>query len=166
MNSYERRKILIDEMKKLEQANITCSKCAGHCCTYEKNSMMVTPLEAQDIFSYLKENNRLNHELHQKLSTCIQDFRLNHPMPGNGKRSFMRRTYTCPFFKDQHLGCSLPVEIKPYGCLGFNPTTSGEVLGKDCNSNQKLLIERESFGMSSGEKKSIPVALMDLWETL
>lgn len=140
--------------------------------------MMVTPLEACELKLYLSQNNFLTSELKDKFLSTVQNYRLTHPT-GNGKRSFIRRTYTCPFFNHQELGCPLPRDIKPYGCLAFN-THHPEVKAKEeCYSDLTLLEEREKNEWQEEklnnylkekfklywEKTPLPVALLELWET-
>jgi hypothetical protein len=185
--SYKRRQNLIREMNQLEKAEVTCRNCPGTCCTFVGNSMQPTVLEAIDLYLYLKENNIWNDELVKKLEGCIEDFRL-HIRPSTGRGVYMRKSYTCPFFGHQSLGCPIPPEAKPYGCLGFNASEREEDSGKSCSSNLSVLKEREGLYKmrfhSEGEevelseeeiskllqeslglpwhKESIPVALLDL----
>ena len=124
--------------------------------------MMITPLETEDIMTYLKAAGRFTEELKVRLAETVKRFRLDVPPPGNGRRGFLRRTYDCPFFEGKNLGCSLPREVKPYGCLGFNPTTSNESEGVSCNSNQTLLAKREDlFPEATLDKLPLPVALLN-----
>ncbi len=161
MTPYQRREILIQEMDHLHSKEISCKSCAGFCCTYERNSMQITETEAEDIFGYLSENNLLNETLVLGLEENIKKFRLDQKL-GNGKKSFIRRTYTCPFFTDQKLGCSLPKEVKPYGCLAYNPSAENEEQGMSCSSNQEQLLQREKNFPNPGEKQTIPEALLKL----
>lgn len=164
-------------MKVQEAAGVSCLGCSGTCCTYEANSMMVTPVEAWDLFQYLTENNLLSEELKVKCEETVKKFRLDQ-MVSTGKRSFLRRTYTCPFFNHTELGCPLPREVKPYGCLAFN--THHEVIktAEFCFSDRELLQDREKldalekdmnekialeFGLS-WEKTPLPIALLDFWK--
>lgn len=156
-----RRQILLNEMDSLNRSGINCFDCPGHCCTSLANSMMITATETSDIVTYLKKSGRFTEELKVRLADTIKKFRLDVPMPGNGRRSFLRRTYDCPFFEGKSLGCSLPKEVKPYGCLGFNPTEPGETEGKSCSSNQLLLAKREDeFPEDVSNKLPLPVALL------
>ena len=158
------RQILLDEMDALNARGVNCFACPGHCCTSVANSMMVTPYETQTIVTYLKEAGRWTDELKAALRETVRRFRLDVPMPGNGKRGYLRRTYDCTFFAGKSLGCTLPREIKPYGCLGFNPTLPGEAEGKSCKSDQCLLQRREDAAPdNSGEKLPLPVALLQSW---
>lgn len=183
----ERRQNLIQEMNELEKANITCRNCPGTCCTFVGNSMQPTVLEAIDLYLHLKDENMWNDDLIKKLEDCIRDFRL-HIRPSTGRGVYMRKSYTCPFFGHQSLGCPISPEAKPYGCLGFNATEKEEESGKSCSSNLEALKEREeifhysfsfedkTFTLGEEElslalqealglpwhKESIPVALLDL----
>lgn len=142
MQASIRRKIILDQMNSLNAKGINCFNCPGHCCTSVANSMQTTPLETQDVLDYLRQTQRWTEELKLKLNTNVDKFRLD-SIPGNGRRNYLRKTYDCPFFEGKSLGCSIPQEVKPYGCLGFNPTEPHESEGKSCGSDQNLLKERE-----------------------
>jgi Fe-S-cluster containining protein len=142
MQPADRRQPLLSEMQRLADEGKHCAACPGHCCTAVANSMQTTPLETLDVLNYLKESGRWNDELKKTLSENVKKFRLDQ-IPGNGKRTYLRRTYDCPFFAGTQHGCTIPREVKPYGCLGFNPTASDETEGKSCASNQSLLLTRE-----------------------
>lgn len=143
--------------------------------------MQTTPLETYEIYRYLRDQQRLNPDLRQRLSDTIHRYRLDIPPPGDGRRSFMRRTYTCPFFMDGILGCSLPPQVKPYGCLGFNATKPGVTEGGACESDQELLAQREAAFADSEDrvnrklqvhyeldwhKRPLPWALLSLWQAI
>ena len=140
--------------------------------------MMTTPLEAAEILLYLKSTHAQNEELKEKLKGTISRFRLDHPS-GNGRRSFVRKSYTCPFFNHQELGCPLPREVKPYGCLAFNSHHSEKKAGEFCYSEKKLLEDREAQNISFEdlvnqklreklnlfwEKTPLPLALLEIWD--
>lgn len=166
------RKILIAEMDRAESAGISCAGCAGTCCTFEANSMMVTPLEALELMNYLSESGMKDAVLRTKLEETVKNYRLDHA-PGNGKRSFLRKTYTCTFFGFKELGCPLPREVKPYGCLAFNTHHKEMKAGEHCYSDVGLLEKfvfdekneelKKKFGIS-WDKSPLPTALLDLWE--
>ena len=155
-----------------EAQGMSCMGCSGTCCTYEANSMMVTPLESLELLSYLKTNFMLDETLHSKLEETVRTYRLDHA-PGNGKRSYLRKTYTCSFFGFKELGCPLPREVKPYGCLAFNSHHKEEKAGAHCYSDKELL-EKVVFDEKNEElkkkysitwdKSPLPTALLDLWE--
>lgn len=105
--------------------------------------MQMTALETEDLYQYLKTENKWNDELVLKLKECIREFRLDKEI-STGKNSNFRRSYTCPFFKHESLGCPLPPEVKPYGCLAFNAMSSGVKDGEDCSSDLELLEKRET----------------------
>jgi len=169
-----RRKIILAEMDNLNSKGINCSACPGHCCTAVANSMQTTPLETQDVLNYLRESGRWTMELKQKLQATVDKFRLD-SIPGNGKRSYLRKTYDCPFFEGKSHGCTIPREVKPYGCLGFNPSAPHETEGKSCSSDQSLLLKRESAHPEESsvntdlskkyqlwwEKRPLPLALLE-----
>lgn len=138
-----RRSPLIKAMTDLENQNISCKDCTGRCCTYQANSMQMTALETEELYSYLTEKNLWNSELETRLQECITEFRLDKEIT-TGKNTSFRRSYTCPFFKHESLGCPLPPEVKPYGCLAFNALSNGVKDGEDCASDLDLLEERES----------------------
>lgn len=139
--------------------------------------MMITPLEAIEIHQHLKENNLLTEELKNKMKATVVEFRLDQQL-GNGRRSFIRRTYTCPFFNHQELGCPLPREVKPYGCLAFNAHHPTDKAGAHCYSEKTLLEKREAafpeetrlndkLRSEHGlywEKLPLPLALLEIWD--
>jgi Fe-S-cluster containining protein len=143
MEASLRRQPLLDEMQKLADNGKHCAACPGHCCTAIANSMQTTPLETLDVLNYLRESGRWSEELKIKLSDTIKKFRLDQ-IPGNGRKNYLRRTYDCPFFAGSNLGCTIPKEVKPYGCLGFNPSAPREENGDSCSSDQQLLLAREA----------------------
>lgn len=173
IGSYERREILLKQMESLDHQGKNCSTCSGKCCTFQGNSMQITPLETLDLYLYLQESNLWNEELEERLKSNNHEFRLNHrPMTGGG--GLMRKTYTCPFFLFQSFGCPIPGEYKPYGCLGFNPREEGVINGEACGSNHALLEARESQAEEElnlevkksldlyWEKEPIGIALLEL----
>jgi hypothetical protein len=176
MKDPTRRRQLIDRMNDLESKGMGCLGCIGTCCTFEANSMLITPLEAFELFKYLKENQLLNTELRSKLEQAIKLYRLE-PKYSGERRSYLRKTYTCPFFNHQELGCPLPREIKPYGCLGFNSHHPELKADENCYSETALLEERENAHPEEGkmneeiiiqwgllwEKSPIPNALIEFW---
>lgn len=104
--------------------------------------MMVTPVEAFELYSYLKETGQFNEELKIRLTETVSKYRLDQGL-GNGKRSFLRRTYTCPFFNHKELGCPIPREVKPYGCIAFNSHDVEKKAGEHCYSEIDILEARE-----------------------
>lgn len=141
--------------------------------------MQTTPLETWELYRYLLEAGRLTAELRTRLQETVRRYRLDAPPLGDGRRTFSRRTYTCPFFMKERLGCSIAPEAKPYGCLGFNARRSGVTEGGDCASDQALLAAREAehgdfeaqrnqeistkYGLD-WEKRPMPWALLTLWQ--
>ncbi len=159
-------------MDEAEASGMSCHGCKGTCCTYEANSMMVTPLEALELMSHLKTSGLLNELLRSKCQEAVRTYRLDHA-PGNGKRSYLRKTYTCPFFGFKELGCPLPREVKPYGCLAFNTHHKEEKAGSHCYSDkellQKLVFDEQNAELKKlygifWDKSPLPSALLDLWE--
>lgn len=148
----ERRLSLIDEMQGLKDKKIHCFNCPGTCCTFSANSMQITPLEAFEILISLELTTEMIPELRSKLQKNILDYRLDHQIfLGKKNQPHLRKTYTCPFFAAGALGCTIKKELKPYGCLGFNPRVEDDN-GGQCLSNQELLLERERTTQSSEDK--------------
>jgi len=177
MNSaYRRRKIILDFMADLDGKQVNCSSCEGTCCTFQANSMQITPLEVIEILAYLRESNQMNDSLKDKLKSCVLEYRLDIEIPTSRGRAF-RKTYTCPFFTEGPRGCSLPKEVNPYGCLGFNPKNKG-AKGGTCGLKEDLAEFREikfaTFENDENQrlkekyklcwdKLNIPQALLSLW---
>lgn len=155
-------------MQQLAAAGKTCASCSGVCCTFVANSMQVTPSEATALIDNLKKKNLLTPELKEHCHQTVSRFSLDRPLPGTGQRTLLRRRYTCPLFQHKSLGCPLDPESKPFGCLAFNPQVAGEIEGKSCRSDQKLLENTEkllvpsdgAFETKSYEKTSIPQAIL------
>lgn len=174
-----RRDILLERMNELESSGMGCLGCSGTCCTFEANSMLITPLETKELFDYLRSNLLLTSELKEKLSQCVTQYRLE-PKYQNSRRSYLRKTYTCPFFGFKELGCPLPREVKPYGCLAFDSHHVELKAGEHCYSEKDLLEKRERLHPEehemnvsiskemnlTWEKAPIPNALLELWGKL
>lgn len=140
--------------------------------------MMITPWEAAELKLYLESLDAFTPELKKRMEETVTKFRLD-AFTGNGKRSFIRRSYTCPFFNHKELGCPLPREVKPYGCLAFNAHHEKEKASEHCYSEKNLLEARENqyrdwevlvnerlrtkFQLY-WEKISLPQALLDIWD--
>ncbi len=169
-----RRQPLIDQMHQLAENGNHCGGCSGVCCTFLANSMLITPVEALDLKTWLQSQDRWNDDLIIRLKDCIKKFRLDQDL-GDGRRSF-RRTYTCPFYRNGPQGCSISRHHKPYGCLAFNARSPGLTEGGDCASDQESLKTLESEAEASHnqflklkhqwlfEKAPIPVALLSIIE--
>lgn len=142
LNYLKRRESLLEEMKELGRSNIDCLKCVGTCCTFEANSMQISPVEALDILFFLIKEGRLNEKILQRLKKSIRDYRLDQVV-GDGKRNFNRKRYTCPFYSGNVLGCQVNSEFKPYGCLGFNPIRQRIKKGEGCRSYTSWLEKNE-----------------------
>lgn len=169
-----RRQNLLKLMQELEVDKKDCQKCAGDCCTFVANSMQVDPIQALEILVFYTGQGLLNIHFVKKLKDCVDQFRLDVVLNFAGK---FRRTYTCPLYKGHCLGCSLPKNIRPYGCLGFNPIRAAVRENPDCCSyleqletRQRMFKEME-FNINSDikknlgllwDKREIPVALLDL----
>ena len=177
MDPYLRRKVIIDRMNELESSGKDCKGCSGTCCTYEANSMMVTPIEAVELVDYLKAKNLFDNELKSRLLVTVSKYRLDQAV-GDGKRSFLRRTYTCPFFNHKELGCPRPREVKPFGCLAFNAHDLEKKAGEFCFSEEKVLLAREAASLDEAalnqkiktenslywDKTPLPLALLAFFE--
>lgn len=168
--SKKRRELLVTEMQSKKAHGLNCYSCRGVCCTFEANSMQVTPLEALEIYQNLKENALWNNELENKLEQTIRHYRLDKEIPSTGKSDelFLRRTYTCPFFIPQGKGCTLNLWVKPYGCLGFNPNEKDIQEGGNCTSSLSLLEKREDLfeKFENDLNKTIRKELALKWEKL
>ena len=151
----ERRQLLIQEMKALEGSKIDCYNCTGTCCTFSANSMQITPIEAFEIILSLDVTMEHSAVIKNQLKENINHFRLDHQIfSGKKNNSHLRRTYTCPFFVAGSKGCTIKKELKPYGCLGFNPRIENDN-GGQCNSDQTLLEQRENFELQNEEKANL-----------
>lgn len=171
-----RRKLLIDRMNDLESKGMGCIGCSGTCCTFEANSMLLTPLEASELFLYLQDNDLLNNEFILKLQDNVRKYRLE-PKYSGERKSYLRKTYTCPFFNHKELGCPLPRDIKPYGCLAFDSHHPEKKADENCYSETELLELREKAHPEeqalneeikkkyaiAWEKAPIPNALLHFW---
>jgi Fe-S-cluster containining protein len=173
--STQRRSPLLEKMKDLADQGFNCHGCKGHCCTYEANSMLITPIEAVELMIYLKNNHLLNDSLKERLTSTVSAYRLE-PRP-LVKKHYFRKTYTCPFYSHEELGCPLPPEIKPFGCLAFNSHHPSEKATSHCYSEIEVLEQRELNNLGEDqlnqklreefhlwwEKAPIPNALLELW---
>lgn len=137
--NYQRRQFLLEDMTQLESRGISCLGCSGTCCTDFANSMMVTPIEIVDLFSYLVKNTPDLPALKLKMQATADKYKLDILPAGIKKKSQYRRTYTCPFFLGAEFGCPLPRDVKPYGCLGFNRQKKEADVDQDCWSNLEVL---------------------------
>jgi Fe-S-cluster containining protein len=170
-----RREALVADMQSRAEQGHHCASCSGVCCTFLANSMQITPVEAQDIKTYLESEGRWTKDLQQTLRETVHRFRLDQEL-GDGRRT-LRRTYTCPFYRAGPGGCSISRHHKPYGCLAFNPREPGITEGGNCASDQKRLESRETdFSFSErlenqrlkkkwdwiSDKQPIPIALLNI----
>lgn len=135
MTSPQKR--LIATMEQLQYRGINCQSCTGVCCTMARNSMRISPAETLDIVLWLKSLSQDEQDVWlQKMRACIQNFQLDRPSPGDGRRQMVRRSYTCSFFNAGPKGCALPRATKPFGCLAFNATVPRAVDDESCGSDQ------------------------------
>jgi hypothetical protein len=137
LESRKFRSKLVLNMHDLESKNITCQNCSGVCCTKERNSMQVTPVEALDLYFYLMENTKDKNELWIRVEDAIKSFGLDREIIVKGK--VLRKNYTCPLFKFESWGCPIEAHLKPFGCLGYNAKGSSVLNGENCESDLDLL---------------------------
>lgn len=131
---------LIQHMKAMQSEGIGCQACIGICCTMARNSMRINAAETEDIVRWIKAQPEEEQAAWlEKMKTCVDDYQLDRPTPGDGRRSLVRRSYTCPFFSPGPKGCALPRETKPLGCLAFNATMPDAANDDRCQSDQSLL---------------------------
>lgn len=173
--ALERREVILQAMNERFSQGKNCLNCQGFCCTASHNSMQVTPLEALDLYFYLKGENRLTESLKEDLQASVKKYRLDHFI-STGRNSSFRRSYTCPFYQPGSKGCTISPRQKPYGCLAFNPLEVGVSEEGHCASDISLLQRRENktddqinldLQLQLGliwEKECIPVALLNLIE--
>ena len=152
----EIRDHLLVHLKDLEAKGHDCRKCVGLCCTDQFNTMKITLQEAQTIQSYLENQDKWNLDLLQKLKQTIVKYRLDLALPGNGKRSYIRRSYTCTFYELEAGGCQLPRTHRPLGCLAFNPLGPERIGDEGC---------AQSFPLKDDvDREFLPVAVSKLFE--
>ena len=113
INSAVRRQNIIMLMDQLSDSDINCFKCSGTCCTFEANSMKITPLEAVELYLFLESKDLLGFELNKILGEVITHYRLDVEIQTHRYQQ-MRKTYTCPFYSRGSKGCSISPEYKPY----------------------------------------------------
>ncbi len=158
----QRRFQMIQSMQALQEKQINCFQCSGLCCTKSANSMQITPLEALEILFSLNPSKSELQPLKMRLKKTIQDFRLEHEVfTGKKVNALMRKTYTCPFFIEGSKGCTIKKDLKPYGCLGFNPKKINDN-GQECQSDQMLLLNRDSH--FSQKESILNDFLKNAWE--
>jgi len=159
----KRRSLLLSQQQGQLDQGISCQGCEGVCCTFMNNSMQVDHSELDRMMtglaSLLSDDMASDawQELRQRCQNTIKEFRLDVEL-GDGRRSLLRRRYTCPLFNWQRPGCALEYAHKPLGCLAFNPVQGGQQ-AKDCRSQFPT---HASFKESPTViKKTIPIALLD-----
>lgn len=164
-------------MQSLSSQEINCFNCEGICCSFQANSMQVTPLQTLDLYIFLQSENRWNLSLKKTLNEVIEYYRLSIEIQTHRSQQ-MRKTYTCPFYSPGGKGCSISPLYKPYGCLGFNPNRKNCIGQGGCGSNiEELSIREDEWGNIeqvtndfiqkqlnlSWKKIDIPRALIDLF---
>lgn len=160
-----RRAPLLAAMHNAAAEGRSCTDCSGLCCTAVANSMQATPLEALDLYLWLRAQGRWSDGLAATLQETATRYGLDRPPIGDGRRVFSRRHYTCPFFVGGGRGCSVSRHAKPYGCLGFNSRRAGVREGESCGSDQALLAARESSDAQEAvANDTLRAALEGAWE--
>ncbi len=94
--------------------------------------MRIGAEEAQRVASHLGRTPENLPNWKKRLEASVARFGLDRPEAGDGRRSLARRRYTCPFYEEP--GCALPFDVKPLGCLAFNPRSAGQTEGGDCGT--------------------------------
>lgn len=174
-NSRQLRNKLVERMQELDASGINCMNCTGVCCTKARNSMMVTPLEAIDLYFSLEENIKDKDLLWRSIEQSITDFGLDREI--YVKNKLMRKNYTCPLFKLESFGCPVEPHLKPFGCLGYNALAPKVIEGENCASDTVLLeavdleIKAELENLNKAikdllaidfDKTNIPMALLKI----
>ena len=147
----ERRDLLINSMKSLENSGVNCQSCTGLCCTFISNSMQTDPIQTLELYIYLQNEKMWNDELIEELKNVVKNNRLDYEI-STGAGSSFRRTYTCPFYNKGPKGCSISPEYKPYGCLAFNAKAQNIKEGENCSSNTEFLTQRDDVYNEEEEK--------------
>ena len=174
-NSRLLRNKLVERMQELDGNQINCMHCSGVCCTKARNSMMVTPLEALDLYFYLEENIKDKTTLWKNIEQSITDYGLDREI--YVKNKLMRKNYTCPLFKLESFGCPVEPHLKPFGCLGYNALAPKVIEGENWASDTVLLeavdleIKAELENLNKAikdllaidfDKTNIPMALLKI----
>lgn len=94
--------------------------------------MRIDAAEARLIVAHLERAPEDLGHWRNRLESAVERFGLGRPEAGDGRRSLARRRYTCPFYEAP--GCALPFDVKPLGCLAFNPRRAGLTDGGDCGT--------------------------------
>lgn len=172
-----RRDLLTSHFDDLASKGKDCSQCEGFCCTYEYNSMRVTPLEALELYCDLNRKSFFTKDFILDLKENIKKYRLSYDIE-DGRGRILRRYYTCPLFMNKSLGCPVDPNSKPLGCLGFYPKVENVSQRDLCSSDESRLSSiQDSYSQEilklnnqiakdlnlSWEKQTIPVALLDIF---
>lgn len=157
-----RRSILMKSMMENEAKGFDCLACESTCCTFVANSMKVTSVELDDLVEDMIHKGRWTKDWKEKLEAQVLSDRLDGSV-GDGRREFIRRTYTCPFFKVEGFGCGVARHLKPYGCLGFNPRERGLKEGGNCDLDGKAMERQRVQNAEVAEaqqKENLPLAIL------
>jgi hypothetical protein len=95
--------------------------------------------------------------------TAVQRFGLDRPPIGDGRRTWSRRRYTCPFYLgdgEPGRGCAVSRDVKPLGCLAFNPRRAGLTAGGDCGTPEDFVVPANPAEGDGAGRLPIPVALL------
>lgn len=156
-----RREILIQDMEEVSQKGHGCASCVGHCCTYEFNSMQVDPLQALELYVFISQ--KFDASIWDDIESNIKEYRLDKFFQ-TGKDVYLRRYYTCPFYKKSNLGCPISRKSKPYGCLAFNALQANVSTPGFCESSQNILKKREDlFEKKEDAANKFLIGALDLY---
>lgn len=136
------RNRLVENMNQLDSRKVNCLSCTGVCCTVARNSMMVTPVEAIDLYFEIENKIKDKELFWTKVEESISQFGLDREI--YVKNKLMRKNYTCPLFKFESFGCPIDPHLKPFGCLGYNALEAGVKEGEKCASDTALLEQTET----------------------
>lgn len=169
-----KRKNAIAFMHQLDSQKINCRKCVGTCCTFEANSMQITPLETIELIQFLIESKVDPIIIFEKMEMCIKEYRSE----ATYSRPILRKNYTCPFFDIVTKKCQVSRHAKPLGCLAFNPIESNIQNGGTCTSKVDILHKTDLEFSQYDEKMNniikqifkiywtkapIPIAIKEIW---
>jgi hypothetical protein len=134
----------------LEQKGVDCFKCVGTCCTFEANSMKIGPLQAVEIVEFFFSQGSDLKEIYDSCEKSIKSYRLDQNLGLSKSSQSFRRTYTCPFYKQEVFGCRVSRDSRPFGCLAFNPLISNQTKGGECKHSKQVKSspDQQSDGLS------------------
>lgn len=140
----------LSRMALRQRGPVKCRDCDGRCCTSRYNRMRVTPHEARVIADHLRALGpaALKSAI-LRLKASVRRYRL--------RAEPEAQAYTCPFFQQGDHSCGLPFDVKPVGCLAFNPDKEG-----NCGLDPLLFYPAHDAAkrLAPGEAIPIPVAVL------